>query len=46
MLDEPLLEGQDFKTWAMKLADLALLGDAFEDKTGINGVVGKLNKIS
>ena len=46
MLDEPLHKGQDFKTWAMeadmKLADVRLLGDAFEDKTVINGVIGKL----
>ena len=37
MLDEPLPKGQDFKTWAMeadmKLEDLRLLGDTFEDKT-------------
>ena len=49
MLDERLPDGQDFKTWAMeadmKLADVRLLGDAFEDKTVINGVIGKL-KIS
>ena len=46
MLDERLPERQDFNTWAMgadmKLADLRLLGDAFEDKTVINGIIGKL----